>query len=84
MLDEYTSTYQVEVLQSRNWMPWQRRMLAVLRHIRLDKHIANENVPLTGVAKEGQPTEKVEAQKKWPGSESKRSSGDAEIIHISG
>ena len=44
-------------------MPWQRQMFAVLRHLGLDKYIANENVP--GVAKEGQPTEEIEAQRKW-------------------
>ena len=38
-------------------------MLAVLRHLGLDKYIANENVP--EVAKEGQQTEEIEAQRKW-------------------
>ena len=38
-------------------MPWKRRMFAVLR---LDKYIANENVP--GVTKERQATEEIEAQ----------------------
>ena len=36
---------------------------AVLRRLGLDKYIANENVP--GVAKEGQPTEEIEAQREW-------------------
>ena len=60
MLDECTSTYQVEELKSSNWMPWQRRMFAMLRQLGLDKCIANENVP--GVASEGEPTEEIEAQ----------------------
>ena len=53
----------MEMLKSGNWMPWPRRMLEVLRHLGLDNYIANENVP--GVAKEGQPTEEIEAQRKW-------------------
>jgi hypothetical protein len=48
-------------------MPHWQRMLAALRDIGLNKleycDIANENVP--GVAKERQPTEEIEAQRKW-------------------
>ena len=58
MLDEYRSTYRiVEKLKSSNWM------LAALQHVRLDNYIANENVP--GVAKKGQATQEIEAQRKW-------------------
>ena len=41
-------------------MPCQPRMFVALRHLGLEKYIANESVP--GVAKEGQPTEEIEAQ----------------------
>ena len=52
-MDEYsTSTYRMQELKSSNWMPWQRRMLAVLPHLGLDKYIASENVPGLGVANE--------------------------------
>ena len=51
------------MLKSSNWMPWQRWMFAVLRDLGLDRYIANQNVP--GTAKEGQPTEEIEAQRKW-------------------
>ena len=63
MLDENTTTYRIKMLKSSNWMPWQRRMFAVLRHLGLDNYIANKNVP--GATKEGQPTEEIEAQRKW-------------------
>ena len=52
----------MEMLKSSNWM--HRRMFGVLRQLGLDKYIAtNEKVP--AVAKEGQPTEENEAQRKW-------------------
>ena len=70
-------------------MPGQRRMFAVLRHLGLDNYIANEKV--LGVAKEGQPTEEIETQRKWGEMDAKDTSiglvtrmGDAEMIHISG
>ena len=77
----------MEMLKSSSWMPWQRRMLAVLRYVELDKYIAYENVP--GVAKERQPTEEIEAQKKWRERNARGSTdstridlamGDAEMI----
>ena len=59
MLNELASSYRMTKLKSSNWMQWQRRMLAVLRHFGLDKYTANESVP--GVTKERQLTEEVEA-----------------------
>ena len=38
-------------------------MFAVLRHLGLDKYIANENVP--GVAKEKQRSDEIQALRKW-------------------
>ena len=52
-----------KMFKSSNWMPWQQRMLAVLRQLGLDKYIANKTVP--GAAEEGQPTEKIQALRKW-------------------
>jgi hypothetical protein len=46
-------------------MQWQRWILAVRRvGLGLDRCIENENVPGASVAKEGQPTEEIEAQRK--------------------
>ena len=66
MSEEYTSgTYQMEMLKTQNWMPWKRRMLAVLRDLGLDKYIASD-AALPGSANPKEPTaEELEAQKKW-------------------
>jgi hypothetical protein len=80
----------MEMLKSSNWMPWKRRMLAVLRDLGLEKYIAKDaSVP--GVAKEGEPTkEETEARKKWHEGDAKARTrielaiSDAEMIHISG
>lgn len=43
MSEEYTSgTYRMEMLKAHNWMPWKRRMLAVLRDLGLEKYIAKD------------------------------------------
>src|ERR1700678_3027125 len=91
MSEEYTSgSYRMEMLKSSNWMPWKRRMLAVLRDLGLEQYIAKDaSVP--GVAKAGEPTAKeLEAQKKWRDGDAKARTqmelaiSDAEMIHISG
>src|SRR6202522_967132 len=91
MSEEYTSgSYRMEMLKSSNWMPWKRRMLAVLRDLGLEQYIAKDaSVP--GVAKAGEPTaEELEAQKKWRDGDAKAHTrmelaiSDAEMIHISG
>ena len=81
MLDAgYTSTYYL-LKSASNWMPWQRRMFVMLRQLGLDSYIAIENV--SGVAKEGQPTEEIEAQtwRKWRETDAPGDAGDAEMIH---
>ena len=75
-------------LKLNNWMPWQRRMLAVLRDLGLDKY--NENVP--GVAKEGKKQRELKPQEMalTPRAKSRIDSeleilvDDVEMIHISG
>ena len=43
MSEEHTSgTYRMEMLKAQNWMPWKRRMLAVLRDLGLEKYIAKD------------------------------------------
>src|SRR5271168_2698603 len=88
MSEEYTSgTYRMEMLKSSNWMPWKRRMLAVLRDLGLEKYIAS----IPEEAKRGEPTEEEnEAQEKWRNGDAKARTqielaiSDAEMIHISG
>jgi hypothetical protein len=65
MSEEFTSgSYRMEMLKSSNWMPWKRRMLAVLRDLGLEKYIAKD-ASAPGEAKAGEPTkEEQEEQKK--------------------
>ena len=78
MLDEIRSTYRMDMLKSSNWMPWQRRMLAVLRQLGLNKYIWQRR----------DNRQEIEAEKKWSVRDAKAqidfAMGDAEMIHISG
>jgi hypothetical protein len=55
----------MEMLKASNWMPWKRRMLAVLRDLGLEKYIAAD-AKLPESADSSKPTPgELEAQKKW-------------------
>ena len=66
MSEEHTfGSYRMEMLKASNWMPWKRRMLAVLQDLVLEKYIAAD-------AKLPEPADiskltaaEIEAQKKW-------------------
>jgi hypothetical protein len=80
----------MEMLKGTNWMPWKRRMLAVLRDLELDKYIANDAVE----PRAAKPTEPTDAEKtavqKWRSGDAKARTrielaiSDLEMIHISG
>jgi gag-polypeptide of LTR copia-type len=80
----------MELLKAHNWMPWKRRMLAVLRDLGLEKYIAKDAKAPESADKSKPTNEEVEAQKKWKEGDTKAhtrielSIGDAEMIHISG
>src|SRR5271168_2322165 len=85
-----TGGYRIELLGSNNWMPWKRRMLAILRDLNLEDYIEKEST--SPVAKEpGNPTD-VEKRliKAWKTGDAKARTrielaiGDAKMIHISG
>ncbi|KAJ2911551.1 hypothetical protein MD484_g8858, partial [Candolleomyces efflorescens] len=40
---EGTTTYRMEPLKENNWLPWKRRMLAVLREQNLDKYVIGDS-----------------------------------------
>ena len=80
----------MEMLKAHNWMPWKRRMLAVLQDLGLDKFIAID-AKLPESADPTKPTdEELEQQRKWREGDTKACTrielaiGDAEMIHISG
>lgn len=93
MAEESTYTsggYRMELLKATNWMPWKRRMLAVLRDLGLDQYIEVDSM-MPGSADPAKPTgEELTAQKKWREGDAKTRTrielaiGDAEMIHISG
>ena len=37
-----SGTYRIELLGSNNWMPWKRRMLAILRDLGLEEYIEKD------------------------------------------
>src|SRR5277367_3151728 len=85
-----TGGYRIELLGSKNWMPWKRRMLAILRDLNLEDYIEKEST--SPVAKEpGNPTDVEKGLiKAWKTGDAKARTrielaiGDAEMIHISG
>src|ERR1700694_4736213 len=92
MSEGHTSggSYRIELLKGDNWMPWKRRMLAVLRDLNLEKYIDKTNAAPVP-ARRDQPTkDETEALDKWNEGDAKArtrielSIGDSEMIHLSG
>src|SRR5271168_789814 len=94
-MSEQTTTsgnggYQIELLGSNNWMPWKRRMLAILRDLDLEEYIEKESA--SPIAKD--PTKPTNVEKglikAWKTGDAKArrrielAIGNAEMIHISG
>lgn len=80
----------MELLKATNWMPWKRRMLAVLRDLGLENYIAKDaKIPETADSK-NPTTEELAAQARWRTGDAKARTrielaiGDSEMIHISG
>src|SRR5665213_3494839 len=91
MSEEYTTgSYRMEMLKGHNWLPWKRRMLAVLRDLRLEKYIEEKYIiPVAADIKNVTPDEQ-KAIDKWKEGDAKArtrlelSISDPELIHISG
>ena len=91
MSESYTSGgYRIELLKADNWMPWKRRMLAVLQDLGLEKYITKDAKSPT-VADPDKPTkEEAEVIDKWKEGDARTRTrielaiGDAEMVHISG
>lgn len=80
----------MEMLKGHNWMPWKRRMLAVLRDSKLEQYIERES-RLPAAANPNLPTEsELETQTRWREGNAKARTNlelaisDSEIIHIIG
>ncbi|KAJ3509513.1 hypothetical protein NLJ89_g5184 [Agrocybe chaxingu] len=91
MSDDYTSgSYRMELLKATNWMPWKRRMLAVLVDLGLDSYIAEGAAP-PGSADPKSPTNaEAAALKKWKAGDAKArcrielAISDSEMVHVMG
>lgn len=91
MSDEYTTgSYRMEMLKAHNWMPWKRRMLAMLRDLGLEKYITKGAKAPESVDPDKPTAEEHSAVQKWREGDIKAqtrielSIGDSEMIHISG
>jgi hypothetical protein len=92
MSESHTSggSYRIELLKADNWMPWKRRILAVLRDLGLEKYIDKAAMPPIPADLQNPTKEEVEAIDKWKDGDARTrtrielSIGDSEMIHISG
>ena len=80
----------MELLKAHNWMPWKRRMLAVLRDLGLEKYIAKDARAPESADKANPTTAELEEQKRWRDSDAKArmcielATCNSQMIHISG
>ena len=82
--------YRIELLKTSNWLPWKRRMLAVLRDQKLDGYIEKNAAPPLPRDPKNPTDEERSAIKKWTEGDYRAQSrielsiGDAEMVHIIG
>jgi hypothetical protein len=80
----------MEMLKATNWMPWKRRMLAMLRDLGLEKYIAKNATPPGSVNPMKPTTEEDAAILKWEAGDTKARTrielaiSDSKMVHISG
>jgi hypothetical protein len=79
----------MEMLMAHNWMPWKRRMLAVLRDLELEIYTAVDAKSLESADPTKPTAGELEEQRRWREGDVKVSNRStvmrhAEMIHISG
>ena len=85
-----SGSYRIELLNADNWMPWKRRMLAVLRDLELDTYIEKDACPPIQKDPSKSMKEEDERRAKWYRNDAKARTrielaiGDAEMVHIIG
>ena len=91
MSEQSTSgSYRIELLGSNNWVPWKRRISAILRDLGLEEYIEKDSMPPEAVNPASPTEEEVKVLKQWRTGDAKARTrielaiGDAEMIHISG
>ncbi|KAJ2927946.1 hypothetical protein H1R20_g9148, partial [Candolleomyces eurysporus] len=82
--------YRIELLKGTNWMPWKRRMTAILRDQNLEEYINPESKKPEPADKNSPTTEERKKIETWIQGDAKARTrielaiGDSEMIHISG
>jgi hypothetical protein len=91
MSEGYSSNgYRIELLKGDNWVPWKRRMLAVLRDLNLEKYVEKTGMSPTAADPNNPTKDETEAMDKWREGDMRTRTrielaiGDTEMIHISG
>ena len=93
MSDTHSSgsgSYRIELLKSDNWMPWKRRILAILRDQGLEKYIEKTAESPKPKSSDKPTKEEMEAIDKWQEGDAKActrielSIRDFKMIHLSG
>ncbi|KZV82010.1 hypothetical protein EXIGLDRAFT_627646, partial [Exidia glandulosa HHB12029] len=65
--------YRIEMLSGGNWLPWKRRMMAILRDSDLDKYAAEEAARDAWDAGDAKARTRIEL-----------AVGDSEMVHLTG
>ncbi|EJD34165.1 hypothetical protein AURDEDRAFT_76417, partial [Auricularia subglabra TFB-10046 SS5] len=84
--------YRIEMLSGSNWLPWKRRMLAIMRDSDLEMYIKEgaERPKTTATTDTTAKDAELAAQKAWDIGDSKArtrielSVGDSEMVHLTG
>ena len=93
MSEEVTHTsgsYRIELLKGNNWLPWKRRMLAVLRDQGLETYVEKSSVAPAPKDPQRPTKEEADDLKKWTAGDAKTRTrielaiGDSEMVHIIG
>jgi hypothetical protein len=82
--------YRIDLLSSNNWLPWKRRMIAILRDQKLGKYLEKDAAPPTPADPMKPTSEETRAIEAWKEGDYRAQSrielsiGDAEMVHIVG
>ena len=85
-----SGSYRIELLQGDNWLPWKRRMLAILRDQGLEKYVEKDTVMPVAAIPSAPTAAETEAIAKWKDGDAKTrtrielSLGNSEMIHLNG
>jgi hypothetical protein len=85
-----SGSYKIEMLKGNNWMPWKRRMLAVLRDLDLEEYVEESSKKPEPADRVSPTDDETKAIRKWEKEDAKARTrielaiGDSEMVHILG